>query len=84
MTLAAFERLEGGWNRYTYECEQGCPPESARTLVDVPTHLDSTPRRREELDYPEPPDDFVGPGREKGEDLENPEKGVFIADPPGK
>jgi len=77
MTLASFEKREGGWNRWVYLCEQGC---DLRSLVDVPAHLDLGSRRREEVDYPEAPPEFAGEPR--ASDLENPGDGVFVADPP--
>ena len=44
-TLLAFERGDE-WNTYTYECENdACPPETTRTLVEVPAHLDQFARR---------------------------------------
>jgi len=83
MTLASFEKREGGWNRYTYECDQACAAETGKSLIDIPQHLDHTTRRREEVDYADPPDGFRGPGGEtRPEDIENPNLGVFCADPP--
>ena len=39
-TLTSFEARET-WNVYTYECEnEACPPESTRTLLEVPADLD--------------------------------------------
>lgn len=81
MTLSAFEKREGGWNRYTYDCEQACAPEAGRSVIDIPEHLDFTTRRREEVDYPDPPAGF-GEEEPAAEDLENPSQGLFIADPP--
>lgn len=50
-------------NVYTYECENEiCDPNVTRTLLEVPTHLDNSTRRAEELPYytsdpaPEPPE----------------------------
>ena len=49
-------------NVYTYECENEiCDPNVTRTFLEVPTHLDNSTRRAEELPYytsdapPEPP-----------------------------
>ena len=39
-------------NVYTYECENEiCDPNVTRTLLEVPTHLDNSTRRAEELPY---------------------------------
>lgn len=44
-TLCGFERGEE-WNVYTYECESDqCPPESTRTLLEVPADLDDFAHR---------------------------------------
>jgi hypothetical protein len=50
-------------NVYTYECENEiCDPNVTRTFLEVPTHLDNSTRRAEELPYytsdaaPEPPE----------------------------
>jgi hypothetical protein len=44
-TLVHF-RPGDGWNIYTYECENDvCPPESTRTLVEVPVPLDEFANR---------------------------------------
>ena len=50
-------------NVYTYECENEiCDPNVTRTYLEVPTHLDNSTRRAEELPYytsdapPEPPE----------------------------
>ena len=50
-------------NVYTYECEnETCDPNVTRTFLEVPTHLDNSTRRAEELPYytseaaPEPPE----------------------------
>ncbi len=39
-------------NIYTYECENDvCDPNVTRTFLEVPTHLDNSTRRAEELPY---------------------------------
>lgn len=44
-TLSAYSRRED-WNVYTYECENDvCDPNVTRTIVEVPSDLDSFARR---------------------------------------
>jgi hypothetical protein len=39
-------------NIYTYECENEiCDPNMTRTILEIPTHLDNSTRRAEELPY---------------------------------
>ena len=45
-TLAGFRRDEGGWNVYTYECENDvCDADVTRTYLEVPADLDEFANR---------------------------------------
>ena len=47
MTLEAYD-TRGDWNAYTFVCETGCDPAAARTVIEVPTHLDLFAQRHPE------------------------------------
>jgi hypothetical protein len=50
-TIVRFEK-QPERNVYTYECEnESCDPNVTRTIVEVPTHLDNSVKRAEELPY---------------------------------
>lgn len=50
-TVVGFRKLPDK-NVYTYECENDiCDPNMTRTILEVPSHLDNSTKRAEELPY---------------------------------